>query len=96
MTICMDGIAFEKMPIYISMLIDGLAMAGYLYMLSFMTSNKVWLTRLALPITALATALILTFTLLVKKISSSILAVVLYFYVLIPILCIGIELLICY
>lgn len=87
-------IAFEKMPIYISMLIDGLAMAGYLYMLSFMTSNKVWLTRLALPITALATALILTFTLLVKKISSSILSVVLYFYVLIPILCIGIELLI--
>jgi len=87
-------IAFEKMPIYISMLIDGLAMAGYLYMLSFMTSNKVWLTRLALPITALTTALILTFTLLVKKISSSILSVVLYFYVLIPILCIGIELLI--
>lgn len=87
-------IAFDKMPIYISMLIDGFAMAGYLYMLSFMTSNKAWLTRLALPITALATALILTFTLLVKKISSSILAVVLYFYVLIPILCIGIELLI--
>ena len=80
--------------IYISMLIDGFAMAGYLYMLSFMTSNKAWLTRLALPITALSTALILTFTLLVKKISSSILAVVLYFYVLIPILCIGIELLI--
>lgn len=87
-------IAFEKMPIYISMLIDGLAMAGYLYMLSFMTSNKAWLTRLALPITALATALILTFTLLVRKISSSIISVVLYFYILIPILCIGIELLI--
>lgn len=87
-------IAFEKMPIYISMLIDGLAMAGYLYMLSFMTSNKAWLTRLALPITALATALILTFTLLVRKISSSFISVVLYFYVLIPILCIGIELLI--
>lgn len=89
-------IAFEKMPIYISMLIDGLAMAGYLYMLSFMTSNKAWLTRLALPITALATVLILTFTLLIRKISSSILSVVLYFYVLIPILCIGIELLICH
>jgi len=87
-------IAFEKMPIYISMLIDGLAMAGYLYMLSFMTSNKAWLTKLALPITALATALILTFTLLVKKVSSSILATALYFYVMVPVLCIGIELLV--
>ena len=84
--ISIPPIAFEKMPIYISMLIDGLAMAGYLYMLSFMTSNKAWLTRLALPITALATALILTFTVLVRKISSSFISVVLYFYVLIPIL----------
>lgn len=92
--ICIPPIAFEKMPVYISMLIDGFAMAGYLYMLSFMTSNKAWLTRLALPITALATVLVLTFTLLVKKISSSILSVALYFYVLIPILCIGIELLV--
>lgn len=87
-------IAFEKLPIYIFMLIDGFAMAGYLYMLSFLTSNKAWLTRLALPITALATILILTFTLLVKKISSSMLAMALYFYVMVPILCVGIELLI--
>lgn len=92
--ITIPPIAFEKMPVYISMLIDGFAMAGYLYMLSFMTSNKAWLTRLALPITALATVLVLTFTLLVKKISSSILSIALYFYVLIPILCIGIELLV--
>ena len=89
--ISVPPIAFEKMPVYISMLIDGLAMAGYLYMLSFMTTNKVWLTRLALPITALATVLVLTFTLFVKKVSSSILSIALYFYVLIPILCIGIE-----
>jgi len=92
--ISIPPIAFEKMPVYISMLIDGLAMAGYLYMLSFMTSNKAWLTKLALPITALATVLVLMFTLLVKKISSSILSIALYFYVLIPILCVGIELLI--
>ena len=92
--VVIPSIAFDKMPIYISLLIDGLAMAGYLYMLSFMTSNKAWLTRLALPITALATVLILTFTLLMKNISSSILSLALYFYVLIPILCIGIELLI--
>lgn len=92
--VVIPSIAFDKMPIYISLFIDGLAMAGYLYMLSFMTSNKAWLTKLALPITALATIIILTFTLLMRKISSSILSLALYFYVLIPILCIGIELLI--
>lgn len=92
--ITIPPIAFEKMPVYISMFIDSLAMAGYLYMLSFMTSTKVWLTDLALPITALATVLVLTFTLLVKKVSASILAIALYFYIMIPILCIGIELLI--
>lgn len=89
-------IAFKNWPIYVFMIFDGFAMAGYLYMLSFLTSDKSWLTRLALPITALATVLILTFTLLMRKISSSILALALYIYILIPILCIGIELLICH
>lgn len=87
-------IAFKHLPIYAFMLIDGLAMGGYLYMLSFLTSSKAWLTQLALPITALATILILTFTLLMRKISASLLALALYIYILIPILCIGIELLI--
>lgn len=92
--ICIPPVVFPKMPVYISMLIDGLAMAGYLYMLSFMTSNKAWLTHLALPITALATVLVMTFTLLIKQVSSSIMATALYFYIMVPILCIGIELLI--
>ena len=92
--ITIPPVAFEKMPIYISMLIAGLAMGGYLYMLSFMTSSKAWLTKLALPITALATVLVLTFTMLVKKVSSSILTIALYFYVMVPTLCIGIELLV--
>lgn len=94
--VVIPSIAFHNLPIYIFMIIDGFAMAGYLYMLSFMTTNKAWLTRLALPITALATVIILTFTLLMRKISSSILSLALYFYLLIPVLCIGIELLICH
>lgn len=86
---------FKELPVYAFIIMDGFAMAGYLYMISFMTSSNVWLTKLALPITALVTALILIFTFLFRKISSSILAVALYVYILIPILCIGIELLIC-
>lgn len=88
-------ILFHELPVYAFIIMDGFAMAGYLYMISFMTSSNTWLTELALPITALATALIILFTFLIRNVSSSILAVALYFYLLIPVLCIGIELLIC-
>lgn len=88
-------ILFRDLPVYAFITMDGFALAGYLYMISFMTTSKVWLTQLALPITALVTVQILIFTFLVRKISSSILPVTLYAYILVPMLCIGIELLIC-
>lgn len=88
-------ILFRELPIYAFIVMDGFALAGYLYMISFMTDNKLWLTELALPITALLTALIIVFTFLLRNVSSSILAVALYFYILAPLFCIGIELLIC-
>lgn len=87
---------FKKLPIYAFIVMDGFAMAGYLYMISFMTSSNAWLIKLAFPITALVTASILIFTFLFRNVSSSILATALYVYLLIPVLCIGIELLICY
>lgn len=89
-------ILFKELPVYAFIIMDGFAMAGYLYMISFMTNSNLWLTEIALPITAMITALILILTFLIRKISSSILAVALYIYILIPLLCIGIELLICH
>lgn len=86
---------FKKLPVYAFIILDGFAMAGYLYMISFMTSSNRWLTEIALPITAIITVLILIFTFLYRKVSSSILATALYVYLLLPLLCIGIELLIC-
>lgn len=88
-------ILFRQLPIYAFIIMDGFALAGYLYMISFMTNSKAWLTDLALPITALVTALVIIFTFLVRNVSSSILSIALYFYILSPIFCIGIELLIC-
>ena len=88
-------ILFRELPIYAFITMDGFALAGYLYMISFMTDSKVWLTDLALPITALLTALIIIFTFLVRNISSSILSIALYLYILAPLFCIGLELLIC-
>lgn len=87
---------FKELPVYAFIIIDGFAMAGYLYMISFMTSSNLWLTKIALPITAMITAMILVLTFLIRKISASILAIALYVYILIPLLCIGIELLICH
>lgn len=89
-------ILFKELPVYAFIIMDGLAMAGYLYMISILTSNTIWLTELALPITAMVTVMILLLTLLIRKVSSSILAVALYVYILVPLLCIGIELLICH
>lgn len=88
-------ILFRELPIYAFITMDGFALAGYLYMISFMTDSKVWLTDLALPITALLTALVIIFTFLVRNISSSILSIALYLYILAPLFCIGLELLIC-
>ena len=85
-------IAFKQLPIYVFLLFDGLAMAGYLYMLTFLTSTNEWLIELGLPITALTTLFILIFTFLVRKVSASILAVTLYADIIVAIFCIGIEL----
>ena len=86
---------FKKLPVYVFLILDGFAIAGYLYLISFMTSGRYWLIKLGLPITALVTAIIIIFTFFFRNVSSSILSVALYFYILVPLLCIGIELLIC-
>lgn len=89
-------ILFRELPVYTFIIMDGFALAGYLYMISFMTKDRGWLIHLALPITALITVLILLFTFLYRNVSSSILSVALYIYLFVPLLCIGIELLICH
>lgn len=88
-------IAFRQLPIYAFLIMDGFAMGGYLFMLSLLSDSKEWLLDLGFPITALVTALTIIFTFFVRNVSSSILAIALYIYLLIPVLCMGIELLIC-
>lgn len=88
-------ILFKELPVYAFLIMDAAALLGYLYMISFMTESRQWLTGLAFPIIVLCTALILLLTLLIRKVSASILSVALYIYILVPVLCIGIELLIC-
>ena len=86
---------FKKMPIYISLFLDGIAAVMYLYFISFITPTNFWFYGLGVPITFLITCILLIFAFLMRNISSSLMHSALYVYILVPLLCIGIELIIC-
>lgn len=91
--ICIPFIFYRKLSPYIAVLLDGLAISFYLYLISRLTGSADWLFYLGLPITALATLLLELFMLLTKKVSRSFFPTTLYIFSFIPIFCICIELL---
>ncbi|NBJ92834.1 DUF6320 domain-containing protein [Parablautia muri] len=88
------AVIYTKLPIYISLLFDGVAVGFYLYMITFNTASNKWFIRLALPIVALVTILVEIFTLLLRSFPVFFLTTALYFFAEIAFLCVGIELLI--
>jgi len=82
------------MPVYFSLLFDGLAIGLYEYLITFNTPSSRWFYELALPITGVVTLLAIILAALCRRISSSFLATALYLFAEIAILCISIELLI--
>ena len=91
--ICIPFIFYRKLSPFLSVLLDGLAVSFYLYLISRLTGSADWLFYLGLPIAALSTLLLELFMMLTIKVSCSFFPVTLYVFSLIPILCIGIELL---
>lgn len=85
---------YTRMPIYISLLFDGIAIGFYLYMITFNTSSDKWFHELALPITLLVTILIEIFALLLRSFPVSYITTALYFFLEAAVLCVGVELLI--
>lgn len=88
------AVIYTKLPIYISLLFDGIAVGFYLYMITFNTQSDEWFTRLALPIVVLATILVEVFTLLLRSLPVSFITISLYFFAETAFFCVGIELLI--
>ncbi|MCM1125337.1 MAG: DUF6320 domain-containing protein [Lachnospiraceae bacterium] len=88
------AVIYTKLPVYISLLFDGVAIGIYLYLISFNTTDAEWFWRLALPIVALTVILVEIFALLLRSFPVSFLATSLYFFIETAFLCIGIELLI--
>ncbi len=91
--ICIPFIFYRKLSPYLAVLLDGLAVSFYLYLISRLTGSADWLFYLGLPIVALFTLLLELFMVLISKIGHSFFPMTLYIFSLIPIFCIGIELL---
>lgn len=87
-------VIYTKLPIYISLLFDGIAVGFYLYMITFNTRSDAWFMGLALPIVVLVTILVEIFALLLRSLPVSFITTALYFFAEAAFLCVGIELLI--
>ena len=85
-------VIYTKLPIYLSLLLDGIAVGVYLYMITYVTPTEQWFWQLAVPIVTLITILVEVFTFLLRKLPVSIIGTTLYLFAEIAILCVGIEL----
>ncbi len=90
------AVIYTGQSVYVSLLLDGAAIAGCLYMLTYLTEDRRWLVELGVPITALVTAVAEAFTLCVRRLPRSFLTVALYLFTAVGLLCMGLEMLIDY
>ncbi len=90
--LAIPAVIYTKLPIYLSLLLDGIAVGLYLYMITYLTSSERWFWQLAIPIVTLVTILAEVFTFLIRTMPGSIIASALYVFAETAILCVGIEL----
>lgn len=91
--ICIPFIFYRKLPPYSAVLLDGLSVSFYLYLISRLTGSADWLFYLGFPIVAMFTVLSELFMLFILNVNRSFFAVTVYILTLISLSCIGIELL---
>lgn len=87
-------VIYTKQSIYVSVFLDGLAIAVYLYMLAYMVHRDDWFWGLGVPIVLLLTVLAEVFTLCVRRLPKSFLTIALYVFSALGIGCVGLEILI--
>ncbi len=87
-------VIYTRQPVYLSLLYDGAAIVFLLYMITFLSSDRVWFAELGVPLAVLVTAVAELFTLCVRVLPKSFLTVSLYFFTAAGLLCLGIELLV--
>lgn len=87
-------VIYREISPYIALLLDGMSVGIYLYLLTLVTGNDAWFWRLALPITVLVAAVLEIFVLCIRRLPVTFLTCLLYFISCIAALCLGLELLI--
>lgn len=87
-------IFYSKTPIYISLLADGISVAVYLFLISFLTPSATWFWQLGFPIVVMLTVCAECFPLLSHFFPLTILSSSLCVFVEIPAFCVSLELLI--
>lgn len=85
-----------KRSMYMSLILDGLSVSLYIYMLAHMVGSYRWCFELGLPIVGYVTLVALLLTIAVRKLPKSFLTITLYFNLAIGLLCGGLECLIDY
>ena len=84
---------YTRLPIYLSILFDGVAVALYIGIIAHEYSGLVWYIGLAIPITCMVTLLVLLFTFLHRFFQTSILSTAIYIFAELAIFCVGLEML---
>lgn len=84
----------KRLSGYTALVLDGISVGVYLYLITFVTGWDDWFWELGLPITALVTVVAELFTVCVKKLPTTFITVTLYFFTAIGLFCIGLEMLI--
>ena len=84
-------VIYANQSVYVSIALDGCAMAVYLFLLTYLTQSKVWFWELGLPIVILVTILLELFVLCLRKLPKSFLGTALYAVTAVALLCLGLE-----
>lgn len=88
------AIFYSKTPIYLSLLADGMSVAIYLFLITFLTDSDRWFWNLGFPVVVLLTIFAELFPLLSKLFTLTILSCALCIFLEIPAFCVSLELLI--
>lgn len=92
--IFIPAVIYNRQPVYVSILYDGIAVSIYLYMLAYMVHSFRWFWELGLPIVGMLTIILELFVFCVKKLPKSFLTMGLYSFTALGIVCLGLEILI--
>lgn len=90
----LPAIFCSKVPVYVTLLSDGVSIMLYLFLITFVTETDAWFRQLGLPIAVLLTALAEVLALLARFVPFTVLSCALYLFIGIPTFCVILELLI--